>query len=99
MLFGRVRELGLARRTRSAPSLSTTRTSPSTSEVTCTQNNMVNPAEELVNRRWSPTDVMKHNGKEVGGGIFVMMDATRMVDNYHMCWTGIRAPALNIGLE
>jgi hypothetical protein len=24
-------------------------------------------------------------GKEEGGGIFVMMDATRMVDNYHMC--------------
>ena len=37
-------------------------------------------------------------GKEVGGGIFVMMDATRMVDNYHMCWTGILAPALTIGL-
>ena len=36
--------------------------------------------------------------KEKGGGIFVMMDATRMVDNYHMCWTGIRTPSLTIGL-
>ena len=36
--------------------------------------------------------------KEEGGGIFVMMDATRMVDNYHMCWTRILAPALTIGL-
>ena len=50
------------RRTRSAPSFSTTRNSSSTSEVTCTQNNMVNPAEELVNRRCSPTDVMKQGG-------------------------------------
>ena len=37
-------------------------------------------------------------GKEEGVGIFVMMDATRMVNNYHMCWTGILAPALTIGL-
>ena len=37
-------------------------------------------------------------GKEEGSGIFVMMDATKMVDNYHMCWTGILAPALTIGL-
>ena len=40
----------------------------------------------------------KTTGNKVGGGIFVMMDATRMADNYHMCWTGIRAPRLTIGL-
>ena len=32
-----------------------------------------------------------NNGEGGRGGIFVMMDATRMVDNYHMCWTGILA--------
>ena len=37
-------------------------------------------------------------GKEVGGGLFVMMDATRTVEYYRMRWTGIRAPALNIAL-
>ena len=37
-------------------------------------------------------------GKEVGGGLFVMMDATRTVKYYHMRWTGIRTPALNIAL-
>ena len=52
-----------ARRTRSAPSGSTTRTSPSTSEVTCTQNNMVNSAKELVNRICSPPNVRKALGR------------------------------------
>ena len=28
-----------------------------------------------------------------------MGDATRMVDNYHMCWTGIREPMLTIDLD
>jgi hypothetical protein len=37
-------------------------------------------------------------GKEAWGGLLVMMVATRAVDNYHMRWTGIRAPALNIAL-
>ena len=37
-------------------------------------------------------------GKEAWGGLLVMMVATRVVDNYHMRWTGICAPALNIAL-
>ena len=54
-LRSRVRERGLAGLDRPHPG-SITRNLPSTSEVTCTQNNMANLAEELVNRRCSPTD-------------------------------------------
>ena len=52
-----------ARRTRLAPSWSTTRTSPSASDVTCAQNNRVNSAKELVNRICSPPNVRKALGR------------------------------------
>ena len=57
-----------SRRRRLDSSLSTTRTSPSASEVAYAQNNKVNSAEELVNRRCSPVDNMQQRGRRKGAG-------------------------------
>ena len=57
--------------------------------MACAQNNKVDSARRAGEKTLLTSGCHGTKEKKVGGGIFVMVDATRMADNYHMFWTGI----------